>query len=135
MVKIGLIRCEKNEKTCPLTSCLKSLKTSADGFSVHGDAELAGVFTCRCPGDGLVEMAKIMKSKGAEAIYFCTCLFAHKENSKWINGSGFCKNIDALMEQTATESGLPCIKGTAHLPDNYNVEIIQGNIKGFDHAR
>lgn len=125
LIRTGLVRCEKNEKNCPLTSCLKSLEKGSDGFSVHEESELIGLFTCRCPGDGIAEMAKILKSKGAEMIHFCTCTFAHRENGKWVNGDGFCNDIDALIQKAADESGLPCVKGSAHLPEGYNAEIIR----------
>lgn len=124
MIKTGLIRCEKNEKSCPLTSCLNSLKTASEGFAGNEKYELMGVFTCRCPGDGISDMAKILKSKGAEIIHFCTCTFASRENGKWINGNGFCSNIDSLVQKAADASGIPCVKGSAHLPEGYNVETI-----------
>lgn len=69
MAKIGLIRCEKNETRCPLTGCLNSLKNGVEGFCGHDQTELVGVFTCRCPGDGLADLAKILKSKGADTIH------------------------------------------------------------------
>ncbi len=120
-----MIRCDKNERSCPLTSCLKSLEKGIDGFYVHGQSELVGLFTCRCPGDTVAEMAKILKSKGAEIIHFCTCMFAHKENGKWINGRGFCRDIDTIVQKAADASGLPCVKGSAHLPEDYNIDIIK----------
>ena len=90
MTKIGLIRCEKNEKRCPLTGCIKSLESQSQGFAMYDKAQLVGVFTCRCPGDDAIEMAKILKSKGADAVHLCTCTFAHKENVQWMMGNGFC---------------------------------------------
>ncbi|GAB6905057.1 conserved hypothetical protein [Desulfosarcina cetonica] len=124
MTKIGLIRCEKNENRCPLTGCLTSLKGCAQGFAGYDAAEIAGLFTCQCPGNDLVEKAKILKSKGAEAIHFCTCTFAHKESNAWVMGDGFCDHLDDLMAQVATSAGIPCVKGSAHLPEAYQVETV-----------
>ena len=123
MTKIGLIRCQKNETRCPLTGCINSLKNCEQGFSSHAETELCGVFTCQCPGDGLVDMAKIMKSKGCDTLHFCTCTFAHKESGKWQLGQGFCDHIDALMERVSKEAEITCIKGSAHLPEGYRPEV------------
>ena len=124
MTRIGLIRCEKNENRCPLTGCLTSLKTCAQGFAGYDAAEITGIFTCRCPGDGTVEKAKILKSKGAEAIHFCTCAFARKESNAWVMGDGFCDHLDDLMSQVAAQVDLPCVKGSAHLPEGYRPETV-----------
>ena len=76
MTKVAIIRCEKNEEKCPLTGCFNSLTDTDQGFAEYEQARPAGVFTCRCPGENVVGLAKILKSKGAEAIHFCTCMFA-----------------------------------------------------------
>jgi len=81
MTKVGIIRCEKNADRCPLTSGLKSLRDPAEGFSDYKDAELVGVFTCSCPGDNTGNLGKILKSKGAQIIHFCTCSFARKKRA------------------------------------------------------
>ena len=124
MTKIGLMRCEKNENRCPLTGCLTSLQTCTQGFAGYAAAEIAGVFTCRCPGDDVVEKANILKSKGAEAIHFCTCTFAHKASNAWVMGEGFCDHLDELMAKVAKGAGIPCVKGSAHLPEAYQVETV-----------
>ena len=124
MAKIGLIRCEKNENRCPLTGCIKSLKDQVQGFAGYDETELVGVFACRCPGEDLVEKAKILKSKGAETLHFCTCIFSSKEDGKWVLGNGFCDQIDALIKKVATESGIDCVKGTAHIPEGFQPEVI-----------
>jgi hypothetical protein len=68
----------------------------------------------------VANLAKILKSKGAEAIHFCTCTFAGKTESGWeIAKGGFCDQIDALMEKVHQATDLPCVKGTAHLPKEY----------------
>lgn len=125
MANIGVIRCEKNEGHCPLTSCLKSLRNMKEGFSSYENAELIGVFTCRCPGNSLGSMAKILKSKGADAIHFCTCTFAHREDGKWVGGGGYCDELDTLLQHLSTEVDIPCVKGTAHLPEGYKVEAFK----------
>ena len=124
MTRIGLIRCEKNENRCPLTGCLTSLKNTAQGFTAYDAAEITGVFTCHCPGDDTVEKAKILKSKGAEAIHFCTCAFAHKESNAWVMGDGFCDHLDELMAQVARDVDIPCVKGSAHLPEGYQAQTV-----------
>ena len=124
MVKVGIIRCEKNIKKCPLTSCFRSLQSRKEGFQIYDDCELMGVFTCECPGDIAEDLAKILKAKGAEAIHFCTCTFAKKTSQGWVlENGGFCDNIDQIIEQVYQATNLPCIKGTAHLPEGYEIQI------------
>lgn len=124
MTKIGIIRCEKNEEKCPLTGCINCLGQKAQGFQGYDETSLAGVFTCRCPGDNLENLAKILKAKGAEAIHMPTCAFANKVDGKWtLEGGGFCEDIDGLLERMREATGLPCVKGTAHLPEGYVPEI------------
>jgi predicted metal-binding protein len=123
MTKVAIIRCEKNETRCPLTNCFNCLAEKKEGFIGYDDCMLSGVFTCRCPGDNLADLAKILKSKGAEVIHFCTCTFAKKTADGWdATHNGFCKNIDVLIEQVNTVTGLPCVKGTAHLPKGYELK-------------
>lgn len=122
MENIGIIRCEKNADRCPLTNCLKSLKGRKQGFSNYDKGELIGIFTCKCPGDNVTNLGKILKKKGAEAIHFCTCTFAHKKEGEWTMGDGFCDHIDDILKRLSNELKIPCIKGTAHLPDGYRPE-------------
>ncbi|NCD26122.1 MAG: CGGC domain-containing protein [Deltaproteobacteria bacterium] len=124
-MKIGLIRCEKNETKCPLTSCFKALSSKQEGFSGYDSTELIGVFTCRCPGDNVTNLAKILKSKGAERVHMCTCMFAHKEKDGWALGQGFCPDVDRIVQQAAHEAGIPCVKGSAHLPAGYVPEVFE----------
>jgi predicted metal-binding protein len=120
MTQVAIIRCEKNAERCPLTSCFKCLTAATEGFAGYQEALPAGVFTCRCPGDNLATLGKILKAKGAEAIHFCTCTFAGKTETGWeIAKGGFCDQIDALMAQVHQATDLPCVKGTAHLPEEY----------------
>jgi predicted metal-binding protein len=121
MVKAAIIRCEKNMDRCPLTNCLKCLTEQREGFAAYDACMPAGVFTCRCPGDNIVELAKILQSKGADAIHFCTCTFAKKTDKGWdAASSGFCDRIDHLIETANKATGLLCVKGTAHLPAGYH---------------
>lgn len=120
MANVAIIRCEKNETKCPLTSCISCLTEKKEGFAGYDDTRLAGIFTCRCPGDDAVNLAKILKSKGADAIHFCTCTFAKRTDSGWdMSQGGFCSQIDDIMERVHKETGLVCVKGTAHLPKGY----------------
>lgn len=120
MTKVAIIRCEKNEGRCPLTSCFNCLMAATEGFAGYKEALPAGVFTCRCPGDNVANLGKILKSKGAESIHFCTCSFAGKTENGWkIEKGGFCSKVDTLMEQVHQATGITCVKGTAHLPEGY----------------
>lgn len=120
MAKVAIIRCEKNENKCPLTSCFTCMMETKEGFAGYDACSPAGVFTCRCPGDNAVNHAKILKSKGAEAIHFCTCAFAGKTEGGWsLEKGGFCDHLEDVMEKVRSETGLICVKGTAHLPKGY----------------
>lgn len=88
MTRIAIIRCEKNEETCPLTNCFNTMMNSAQGFSAYDECTPAGVFTCRCPGDNVANLGKILKSKGADVIHLCTCSFAKKTEKGWDNSHG-----------------------------------------------
>lgn len=124
MTAVAIMRCEKNMDRCPLKSCLQSLLKQKQAFSEYTDISPAGVFTCRCPGDNVVEMAAILKSKGAEVIHFPTCTFATKTSQGWsLEGGGFCENVDKIMETVTREAGVPCVKGTAHLPEGYQPDM------------
>ena len=118
-MNIGIIRCEKNADRCPLTNCIKSLRDTREGFLNYHNAQLIGVFTCKCPGDHVNSLGKILKKKGAEAIHFCTCTFSHKKDGKWLLGDGFCDHIDTVLKNLSDEIEIPCLKGTAHLPNGY----------------
>lgn len=123
MSKIGLFRCADNELKCPLTSCLKSLKSREQGFAGYLETELVGVFTLQNDLEDNLKLAKIMAAKGAEAIHLVTCSFAHRgEGKTWHLGQGFIRDADNLAREMAKAGGLPCIKGSAHLPADYEIE-------------
>ena len=125
MTNIGIIRCEKNEARCPLTSCIKSLQNQIQGFKKYDNTSLIGVFTCKCPGDNVINLGKILKSKGADAIHFCTCTFSSKKDGAWTLEDGFCNHTDSILKKLSEEVKIPCVKGTAHLPDGYQVEVFE----------
>lgn len=125
MTNVAIIRCEKNENRCPLTSCFKTLINRKEGFSGYSETVPAGVFTCRCPGDNVVDLARILKSKGAEAVHFCTCTFAKKTKNGWdMSEGGFCDRLDDLMKKVNEQTGLCCVKGSAHLPEGYTPVVM-----------
>lgn len=126
MTKTAIIRCEKNAERCPLTNCFKTMIETKEGFARYDECMPSGVFTCQCPGDNAVGLAKILKAKGAEAIHFCTCAFAKKTDKGWsLEEGGFCDNLDEIMKRIHEETGLTCVKGTAHLPKDYHPEILE----------
>lgn len=126
MTKIGLFRCPQNEEKCPLTNCFLSLQEQKQGFSRYEYPRLAGVFTLRESIEDNLALAKILKSKGVDVIHFVTCSFSHKDEGKnWYLGNGFFDNVDHIAQKIAEEIGIPCIKGTAHLPENYSVEVFK----------
>lgn len=118
--KIGIIRCEKNEGRCPLTSCLRCLDETKEGFLEYDAAKIVGVFTCRCPGDSLPELFTVLKNKGADVVHVVTCVFSHKTKDGWRLGRGFCEKADELFPAAVYKAGIPCVKGTAHLPPEYS---------------
>jgi predicted metal-binding protein len=125
MTQVAIIRCEKNMERCPLTNCLRCLREGKEGFANYDESRLVGIFACRCPGDNAVELARILKSKGAEAIHFCTCCFAKKVEGVWsVEEGGFCDHIDEIIGQVHRGVGIPCMKGTAHLPEGYEPERV-----------
>lgn len=106
-----------------MTNCFRCLTGKKEGFAIYDDCNLMGVFTCSCPGDVAVDLTGILKDKGAEAIHFCTCTFAGKGDNGWVmDDGGFCENIDKIIESVYEETGVPCVKGTAHLPKGYTLQ-------------
>ena len=124
MKDIAIIRCEKNEKRCPLTSCMKSVEAADQGFAVHGEpCRLRGVFTCRCEDDtDPAKLAAVLKAKGAQAVHLTTCTFAKKGENGWTMGDGLCPKIEEIAEAVRS-AGIPCILGTAHLPQGYTPAV------------
>lgn len=120
MTKIAMIRCEKNENTCPLTACIACLERGTQAFKGYDETTLVGVFTCRCGQDNLEDLARVLKSKGAEVIHVPTCLFANKVDGRWVmEGGGLCRELESVCSRIREASGLPCVEGTAHLPEGF----------------
>ncbi|MFO8100934.1 MAG: CGGC domain-containing protein [Dehalococcoidia bacterium] len=126
MPKVAIIRCEENEDECPMTACFASLKSRKAAFEIYEEeCDLMGVYTCHCPGDCAVDLASDLKSRGAQVIHFCTCTFATQvEGRGWVmENGGLCNHdIDQIIERVHNATGLPCVKGTAHLPKNYTIQ-------------
>ncbi|MGE4552260.1 MAG: CGGC domain-containing protein [Desulfovibrionaceae bacterium] len=122
MTKVAILRCPENAMRCPLTSCFRCLTGCAQGFARYGQAEPAGVFTLPATLDETVALARILQAKGAEAIHAVTCAFAHKQDGAWVLGGGFTPDLDDRLRAAAAATGLPCVKGTAHLPAGYEPE-------------
>lgn len=126
MTRVAMIRCEKNEHRCPLTGCFNCLIENKEGFAGYNDCIPAGIFTCRCPGDNIVEFGKILKAKGADVIHFTTCTFSKKTDQGWdIRHGGFCDKVDEFVKNIQEATGIPCVKGTAHLPKGYKPELMK----------
>lgn len=124
MTQVAIIRCEKNIEKCPLKNCLLSLVNRKQAFKQYMETSPGGVFVCRCPGDNAVDLAERLKSKGAETIHFTTCTFATKTAEGWSQDvGGFCQGIDGIMARVSREVGIPCVKGTAHLPRGYKPDF------------
>jgi len=120
MTQVAIIRCEKNLEKCPLKSCLMSLVNKKQAFEQYTETTPGGVFVCRCPGDNAVELARKLKLKGADTIHFTTCTFASKTTDGWTEeAGGFCEEIDEIIARVSRTVGIPCVKGTAHLPQGY----------------
>jgi predicted metal-binding protein len=127
MTQIGVFRCQENAQKCPLTNCFKSLRGRVQGFAGYDEAELAGVFTLSDRAEENLALAKILKSKGAEAIHIVTCAFCQKGQDGWQLGNGFRSQVDETARSIAEATGLPCVKGTAHLPEGYEPEVFKGS--------
>jgi predicted metal-binding protein len=123
MTQVGIVRCEKNMDRCPPTNCLHCLRWGTEGSANHDESQLVGIFTCRCPGENAVELARILKSWGAQAIHLCTCTFAKKVDGVWrVEEGGFCNHINDIIAQVHRDANIRCVKGTAHLPNNYELQ-------------
>lgn len=126
MTRIGLLRCRDNELKCPLTNCFRSMQEKIQGFSEYHETSLVGVFTLSDDMDQAVDLARILKAKGAEVIHMATCAFSHKAEGKtWVLGQGFYPQADDLAARIASEVGLPCVQGTAHLPEGYHPQVFR----------
>ncbi|MEE8402564.1 MAG: CGGC domain-containing protein [Candidatus Hydrothermarchaeaceae archaeon] len=112
-----------------MSSCFRSMKNREQAFTGYDDVELVGMLPCRCPGDVAVGRArKLVERKGAEVIHFVTCAFADKISHgiyEIKEGSGYCDNLDAIMKKVCEKVGVKVVKGTVHLPAEYEVEVLE----------
>jgi hypothetical protein len=97
MTRIGIVRCEKNMDRCPLTNCLRCLDERKEGFAGYEDCQLTGLFVCRCPGENATDLARILKSKGAEP--FTSAPVPSQERPK---GAGPSKRAPSVITSTKT---------------------------------
>lgn len=115
--------------SCALTSCFRSIEHREQGFAGYDEIELVGILPCRCPGDVAVARSRALaERKGAEVIHFTTCAFADKMGHgvyEIKEESGFCDNLDDIMKEVCEKVGVRTVKGTAHLPAGYKVEILE----------
>lgn len=75
MSKIGIIRCQQTEDLCPGIVCLTFAGQAKDGFEAVGQSQVIGFESCGgCPGKRAVARAKMMKAKGADAIFLSSCI-------------------------------------------------------------
>ncbi len=74
-MKVGLIRCQQTEDICPGTTDFIIASKGEKAFSETGPVEIVGFVSCGgCPGKRAVARAKMMVSRGAEAIVLCSCI-------------------------------------------------------------
>ena len=75
-MKLGVIRCMQTEDYCPGTTCFKVMKTRQGAFQgVDEDLDIVGFINCGgCPGKKAVLRARLLVSRGAEAIAFASCI-------------------------------------------------------------
>lgn len=74
-MKIGIIRCQQTEDVCPGTADFKAAAEGKFAFEATAPNEIIGFVSCGgCPGKRAVSRAKIMTERGAEAIFFASCL-------------------------------------------------------------
>lgn len=74
-MKVGIIRCQQTEDMCPGTTDFKVAKEGMCAFEETGPAEIVGFVSCGgCPGKRAVARAKMLADRGAEAIFFASCI-------------------------------------------------------------
>lgn len=74
-MKIGIIRCRQTEGLCPGTTDFLVAKEGMGAFEKTGPVEVVGFVTCGgCPGSETVARARMLVSRGAQAIVFASCI-------------------------------------------------------------
>jgi len=74
-MKIGIIRCQQTEDMCPGNTDFKVASEGKLAFEETGPVEIVGFVSCGgCPGKRAISRAKLMVERGAEAIFFASCI-------------------------------------------------------------
>ncbi len=75
MKKVGIIRCMQTEDMCPGTTDFKAASEGKYAFETTGPVEITGFVSCGgCPGKRAIPRAKLLVSRGAQAIVFASCI-------------------------------------------------------------
>ena len=75
-MKVGVIRCRKQQENCLFAGCLDAMKNKTVAFEgVTEDIEMAGINDCGgCPGEKVVERAVgMVRMGGADTIVLTSC--------------------------------------------------------------
>lgn len=75
MKKVGIIRCRQTEDLCPGTTDFICAGEGKNAFAELGPCTVIGFVSCGgCPGKRAVARAKVLKERGAEAIFLTSCI-------------------------------------------------------------
>ena len=75
MKKVGIIRCRQTEDLCPGTTDLICASEGKSAFAELGPCTVIGFVSCGgCPGRQAAARAKVLKDRGAEAIFLASCI-------------------------------------------------------------
>ncbi|MBE1236825.1 CGGC domain-containing protein [Phaeovibrio sulfidiphilus] len=108
MVKVGIIRCQQTEDTCPGTSCFVARDHGAAHFQPLGETSVVGFVSCGgCSGRRAVQRAQLLARKGAEVIMLSTCMVRGS-----YGGTMTCPYIGPMREAIERVTGLPIVNGT-----------------------
>jgi len=105
-MKIGIIRCQQTEDLCPGTTDFRVAKEGKGAFEKSGPVDIVGFVSCGgCPGEKVLGRAKMLVSRGAEAIVFASCISKgnrmgrpcqHYETSKKVIEQTICSDIPII---------------------------------------
>ncbi len=75
MKKVGIIRCMQTEDICPGTTDFARAAAGEGAFADMGPAQIVGFVSCGgCPGKRAVARAETLMKRGAEAVFFASCM-------------------------------------------------------------
>lgn len=75
VMKIGIIRCQQTEDSCPGNTDFSSAKNRKGAFEEFDNVEIVSFVSCGgCPGKRAVTRARLMVERGAEAIMLGSCI-------------------------------------------------------------